>query len=385
MSEQSFEELLNQEGSINRIHTGAIVTGKVIDVKDNEIVLNIGYKADGIVPKAEYSADPSVDLKEVVHVGDTMDVKVVKVNDGEGQVALSYRRIAADKVNEELKVAMEEKTVLTGKVEGAVKAGITVDCQDAKVFIPASLVSEVFESNLEKYVGQEIEFYLIEYNPRKRRIVGDRKSLVVERKSAALAQLLERIQVGMIVNGKVKNLTDFGVFIDLGGADGLLHISEMSWGRIDNPKKLYKVGDEVEAYIKEIKDDKIALSVKYPDKNPWIEDSPYAVGKKVKGTVARMTNYGAFVELEPGIDGLLHVSQLAYERVEKPQDVLKIGEELELIVTEFDPAEHKISLSLKALLPAPEKTEEAATEAKEEEPTFGYTPNLEVGEIDPTE
>ncbi len=365
MSEQSFEELLNQEGSLNRIHTGSIVSGTVIDVKDNEIVLNIGYKADGIVPKYEYSNDPSVNLKEAVQVGDVLEVKVLKVNDGDGQVALSYKRLSSDRANKVLEEAFEAGTVLSGTVEQGLKAGLTVDCEGTKVFIPASLVSDNFENDLSKYVGKTVEFKLIEYSPRRRRIVGDRKQLVAAQKAEALKELLDRIEVGMIVNGKVKSLTDFGAFIDLGGADGLLHISEMSWGRIDNPKKLYKVGDEVEAYVKEIKEDKIALSVKYPENNPWTEDSPYLTGNIVKGKVARMTDFGAFVELEPGIDGLLYVSNIAHERVEKPQDVLKVGQELELKVIDFMPEDHKISLSRKALLPEPEVPTQEAAPAEE--------------------
>ena len=218
------------------------------------------------------------------------------------------------------------------------------------MFIPASLVSDGYERDLNKYADQEIEFVIIEFNPRRRRIIGDRKQILVERKAAAQKALMERIEEGMIVTGKVKNLTDFGAFIDLGGADGLLHISEMSWGRIESPKKLFKVGDEVEAFIKEIKGDKIALSMKFPDKNPWLNaDEKYAAGNIVTGKVARMTDFGAFIELEPGVDALLHVSQISREHVEKPSDVLSIGQEIRAKVVDFNPEERKISLSIKAL------------------------------------
>ena len=361
MSEVSFEQLLNEEGSLNQIRTGAVVKGTVICVKENEISLNIGYKADGIVTKNEYTNDSSADLTQLVHVGDEMEVKVLKVNDGEGQVALSYKRLAQDRSSKVLEEAFENKTVLKAKVAQVLNGGLSVLVDGIRVFIPASLVSDGYERDLTKYADQEIEFVIIEFNPKRRRIIGDRKQILVERKAAMQKELMERIQEGMIVNGTVKNLTDFGAFIDLGGADGLLHISEMSWGRIDSPKEMFSVGDEVEAFIKEIKGDKIALSLKFPDKNPWVNaDEKYAVGNVVTGKVARMTDFGAFIELEPGVDALLHVSQISRAHVEKPSDVLSIGQEIEAKVVDFNPDERKISLSIKAL------ENEAAEENTEE-------------------
>lgn len=361
MSEVSFEQLLNEEGSLNQIRTGAVVKGTVIGVKENEISLNIGYKADGIVTKNEYTNDSSADLTQLVHVGDEMEVKVLKVNDGEGQVALSYKRLAQDRSSKVLEEAFENKTVLKAKVAQVLNGGLSVLVDGIRVFIPASLVSDGYERDLTKYADQEIEFVIIEFNPKRRRIIGDRKQILVERKAAMQKELMERIQEGMIVNGTVKNLTDFGAFIDLGGADGLLHISEMSWGRIDSPKEMFSVGDEVEAFIKEIKGDKIALSLKFPDKNPWVNaEEKYAVGNVVTGKVARMTDFGAFVELEPGVDALLHVSQISRAHVEKPSDVLSIGQEIEAKVVDFNPDERKISLSIKAL------ENEAADENTEE-------------------
>ena len=330
-------------------------------MKENEIILNIGYKADGIVTKNEYTNDSSADLTQLVHVGDEMEVKVLKVNDGEGQVALSYKRLAQDRSSKVLEEAFENKTVLKAKVAQVLNGGLSVLVDGIRVFIPASLVSDGYERDLTKYADQEIEFVIIEFNPKRRRIIGDRKQILVERKAAMQKELMERIQEGMIVNGTVKNLTDFGAFIDLGGADGLLHISEMSWGRIDSPKEMFSVGDEVEAFIKEIKGDKIALSLKFPDKNPWVNaDEKYAVGNVVTGKVARMTDFGAFIELEPGVDALLHVSQISRAHVEKPSDVLSIGQEIEAKVVDFNPDERKISLSIKAL------ENEAAEENTEE-------------------
>lgn len=360
-----FEQLL--EESLKTIRTGEVVEGSVIDVKEDEIILNIGYKADGIITRSEYTNTPNVDLTTMVSVGDTMQAKVLKVNDGEGQVLLTYKRLAAENGNKRLEEAFNNKEVLTAKVSAVLDGGLSVVIDEARVFIPASLVSDVYEKDLSKYAGQEVTFVISEFNPKRRRIIGDCKQLIVAKKAELQKELLAKLEVGTTVKGTVKNLTDFGAFIDLGGIDGLLHISEMSWGRIENPKKLFKVGDEVEAFIKDIDGTKIALSLKYEDKNPWImAPVKYAVGNVVKGKVARMTDFGAFIELETGIDALLHVSQISKAHVEKPADVLKVGQEIEAKVVDFNAEDKKISLSIKALLadeePAEEQAEETATE-----------------------
>ena len=383
MSEQSFEELLNEQESV-RIHSGAVVSGTVISVKDNEIILDIGYKTEGVITKSEYSNDPDIDLTLHVQVGDTLDAKVIRSKDNDGQVSLSYKRIAQDLATKALEEPFANKEVLKGEVKKATPKGLSVEYNGATVFIPASLVADTFVRNLDKFVGQEIEFVLIELDARKRRIIGDRKQLIVAAKEAALQALLDRISVGMIVKGTVKSLTKFGAFVDLGGADGLLHVSEMSWGRIDNPKQVYKVGDEVEAFVKEIKDGKVALSVKFPENNPWEEDGPYSLDKIVTGKAVRMKDFGVFVELQTGIDALLHISQISYERVEKPQDVYKTGDEITAKVVEYDPVAHKISLSVKALLPVPEKKEDAPDEdaSVEETPQEAQAKETQVEEAE---
>ena len=363
MSEASFAELL--EDSLVTIHNGEIVEGTVIGVKDNEIILNIGYKADGILTKNEYSNNVDVDLTSEVKPGDTLTVKVLKVNDGEGQVLLTYKRLQQDKMNERFQEAFENQEVLTGKVAMVLKGGLSVSYGEGRVFIPASLVSDMYERDLSKYQGQEIEFVLTEVNPRKRRIIGDRKQLIVEKKKKMQEELLAKIEVGMMIEGTVKNLTDFGAFIDLGGADGLLHISEMSWGRVADPKKLFKVGDKVNVKIKDIADKKIALTMKLDENNPWTNAAEkYAIGNVVTGTVARMTDFGAFVELEEGIDALLHVSQISIEHVEKPADVLSVGQQITAKIVDFNEETKKISLSVKAL-EIESKKEEAESEVEE--------------------
>ena len=359
MSEMSFEQML--EESLKTIRNGEVVEGTVIDVKEDEIILNIGYKADGILTKNEYSNDSSIDLTTVVKPGDTMEVKVLKVNDGEGQVLLSYKRLAAEKGNKRLEEAFENQEVLTAKVAQVLAGGLSVVVDETRVFIPASLVSDVYEKDLTKYAGQEIEFVITEFNPRRRRIIGDRKQLMVAKRAEMQKELFARIKVGDVVEGTVKNVTDFGAFIDLGGADGLLHISEISWGRVENPKKVFKVGDVVKTFIKDINGNKIALSMKFEDQNPWNNAAEkYAVGNVVKGKVARMTDFGAFVELDPGVDALLHVSQISSEHVEKPSDVLSVGQEIEAKIVDFNEEEKKISLSIKALQAQPQQEEDDA-------------------------
>ena len=357
MSELTFEQML--DASLKTIHAGEVVEGTVIDVKPEEAVLNIGCKSDGILTRNEYSNDSNLDLTTVVKPGDTMEVKVLKVNDGEGQVLLTYKRLAADRGNKRIEEAFNNHEVLKAKVTQVLDGGLIVVVDEVRIFIPASLVSDTYEKDLTKYADQEIEFVISEYNPKRRRYIGDRKQLIVAKKAEQQAALFARIHEGDVVEGVVKNVTDFGAFVDLGGADGLLHISEMSWGRIEHPKKVFKVGEKLKVLIKEINGSKIALSLKFEDQNPWKDAATkYAIGNVVTGKVARMTDFGAFVELESGIDALLHVSQIAKEHIEKPSDVLQVGEEITAKVVDFNEADKKISLSIKAL---------HATEKKEEQ------------------
>ena len=358
MSELTFEQML--EESLKTIRNGEVVDGTVIDVKPDEIVLNIGYKADGIITRSEYTNDSNADLTTVVSVGDPMTVKVLKVNDGEGQVLLTYKRLAAEKGNERLKEAYENHEVLKAPVTQILGGGLSVVVDEARVFIPASLVSDTYEKDLSKYQDQEIEFVISEFNPRRNRVIGDRRQLLVAEKAEKQKELFEKLHVGDTVEGVVKNVTDFGAFIDLGGVDGLLHISEMSWGRVENPKKVFKVGDELKVLVKDIHDTKIALSLKFPESNPWANAAEdYAVGTVITGKVARMTDFGAFVELAPGVDALLHVSQISKAHVDKPSDVLKVGEEVTAKIVDLNEAEKKISLSMKALEAADEETADA--------------------------
>ena len=366
MSEMSFEQML--EESFKTIRNGEVVEGTVIDVKPDEIILNIGYKSDGIITRNEYTNEPNVDLTTVISMGDTMEAKVLKVNDGEGQVLLTYKRLAAERGSKKLEEAFNAQEVLKAKVVQVLEGGLSVVIDETRIFIPASLVSDTYEKDLNKYKDQEIEFVITEFNPRRRRIIGDRKQLLMAAKEEQQKELFEKINVGDVLEGTVKNVTDFGAFIDLGGADGLLHISEMSWGRVENPKKVFKIGDVVKVFIKDINDRKIALSMKFEDENPWKNAAEkYAVGTIITGVIARMTDFGAFVELAPGVDALLHVSQISKEHVDKPADVLNIGQEIEAKIVDFNEEEKKISLSLKAMLAPTEESAETYDQEQDED------------------
>ena len=337
-----FGQLLSEQKEV-AISQGAVVSGQVIAVKEDEIVLNIGYKADAVISRNEFTNIPNANLCDLVKVGDEIEAKVVKMNDGEGQVQLSVRKLQAERGSKVLEEAFENKTVLKAVVTEISTGGLSVVVDQTRVFIPASLVSDVYEKNLEKYKGQEVEFIVTEFNPKKHRIIGNCKDLIIEKKKKMQEELFAKLEVGQTV-------TDFGAFVDLGGADGLLHISEMSWGRIENPKKVFKSGDKVKVLVKAIDGNRIALSMKFPEENPWKDaEEKFAVGTVVTGKVARMTDFGAFVELESGVDALLHVSQISRERVEKPQDVLSIGQEITAKVVDLNVDAKKISLSMKAL------------------------------------
>ena len=367
MSENSeFGQLLEEAGGRTSYYVGEIIEGTVDDVKENELVLNIGIKSDGVVKKEEFTKDASADLTALVKKGDTLTVKVLKKDDGEGRYLLSYLRVQQEKNTKFLLDSFENHTVLTGTVTDAVKGGVLVDVEGSSIFVPASLASDAFERDLSKLKGQTVELQLIECEPKKRRVIGDIKTNLVAKKAQAKAEALSSLTVGDVVGGVVKTLTDFGAFIDLGGIDGLLHISEMSWGRVTRPKDFLKVGQQVEVFVKGIDGDKISLSRKFPDTNPWVNaDEKYAPGTIVTGKVARMTDFGAFVELEEGVDALLHVSQIAREHIEKPSDVLTIGQTVTAEVLDLRVDAKKISISVKKILPPAEETAEAPAQTAE--------------------
>ena len=355
----SFEELLNQ--SMKEIHPGEQITGRVISVHKDYAALNIGYKADGIIKNYDYSREQDLDLTKVLKIGDELTVIVKRLNDGEGQVVLSRKELVQNQVNERLKALFESKEVQHGKVTKVTAGGVVVEIEpEITVFIPKSLLSNKQNEDISSYDGKELDFVISEFNPARNRCIGDRKKLLVMEEKKKRAEALEKIHEGDIIEGSIINLMDYGAFVDIGGVDGLLHISEMGWGKIKNPKKSYNIGDKIKVLVREIKDGKISLTAKFPEENPWLlAKVNYAMGKTVKGKVVRMTDYGAFVALDDYIDALLHVSEIQREKIRKPEDVLTIGQEIEAKVIDFNEADKKISLSMKALLPEPEPTKES--------------------------
>lgn len=345
---ESFEELLNQ--SFVTLRSGQIVKGTVINVTDSEVSVNLGYKSDGIIPKSELSSDPSLNPKDVVKVGDEIDVYILKVNDNEGIVELSKKRVEARKGWEIIKKAYEEGTVLTGKVVDIVNGGVIVINNEVRIFIPASLMGSKYIQDLNQFLGKTIDFKVIKFDERRKRVVGDHRQIYLEEAKKKKEEVLNALEVGQKVKGTVRNITNFGAFIDLGGIDGLVHISQMSWNKIQHPEEVLKVGQEVEVTVLEIDKEKgkVSLTLKDEKDNPWFNiEEKYPVGAIVKGKVVRMVPFGAFVELEPGVDGLVHISQIANKHVVKPEDELQLGEIIDVKVLDINKDEKKISLSKK--------------------------------------
>ncbi|MEA4973302.1 MAG: bifunctional 4-hydroxy-3-methylbut-2-enyl diphosphate reductase/30S ribosomal protein S1 [Candidatus Metalachnospira sp.] len=363
--ELTFEQMLNE--SFVTLHTGDVVKGTVISTAGEEVSVNLGYKSDGVIPRGEFSSDTTVVPSKTVQAGDEIEVFVVRVNDGDGNVLLSKRKVESQKGMEDIEKAYEDKAVVTGKVTEIVKGGLIAVVNGIRVFIPSSQVSGRFVEDLSVYKGKDLSFNIIELDRSKRRIIGGRKALVAKEAEKKKTAVFENLETGKKIIGKVSRLTDFGAFVDLGGVDGLIHISEMSWGRILNPKEVLSEGDTVEVVVLDVDKEKskISLSLKDVQPNPWsLAAEKYAVGAVVEGKVVRMVPFGAFIELEPGVDGLVHISQIANKRVEKPEDELTIGEIIKVKVIDVNAEQKKISLSKKdAEAPIEEApVEEAVTE-----------------------
>lgn len=365
MSEMNtFEEMLNE--SFKEVHSGDIVKGTVVHVSDNEIVLNIGYKSDAIMSKEEYSADPSVVLADEVKVDDELEVMVAKV--GDSDILVSRRRLLQNQAYKELEEALENRAVLTGKVTEAFENGIVVFYKNNRVFIPASLM-DIRKSDPKSLLGQEVSFRIIRLQRKRGRIMGDRRSVMFDERNTKREETLKKLEVGARMTGTVKNLTNYCAFVDLGGIDGMLHISEMSWSPVRNPGQVLKEGQQIEVMIKSFDPEtrKISLTAKLPETNPWNDaDQKYAIDSIVEGKVVRFADFGAFVELEKGVDGLIHISHLSNKFVKQPSDVLEIGQMVHAKVIDLNLEQKRISLSLKDL-EGPELETEESEEPDEEE------------------
>lgn len=365
----NFEEMLDD--SLVQIHSGEIRKGKVIRVNEvGEVLVNLGYKSDGIITKENFSDDPSVNPADVVSEGDEIEVYIVRVNDSDGNVVLSKKRAEADKNYVVIEEAYNNGQTVKGKVTEVVKGGLIALVNGVRVFVPASQISNRYVEDITVFKDKEFDFEVLEYDRSKKRIVVGRKALAQKEIDRKKQEVFDRLSIGDQVKGTVSRIVDFGAFVDLGGVDGLIHISELSWGRVKNVKEVLSEGQEVEVTVLDLNPEKgkISLTLKNADTNPWNDaDVKYAVGNIVSGRVVRMVPFGAFVELEEGIDGLIHISQIALKHVEKPEDELEIGQVVTAQVTELDLDNKKISLSIKATL-SPEEAEEEPEEVAEVAP-----------------
>lgn len=367
IDEMTFEEAL--EASLNSMNSEQKVHGVVLSVNRAEIQVDIGRKQTGYVSASEYSSDPNVDLTKEVKVGDELDLMILKTNDMEGTIMLSKRRLDAIAGWTKINDAKESGEILEGVVTEIIKGGVIVVSNGVRVFVPASHATLSRNESMEDLKGTTVNFRIIEIG-RGRRAIGSIRSVLREAKKEVEAKFWSEIEVGKRYTGVVKTLTNYGAFVDLGGVDGMVHISELSWSRIKHPSEVVKVGDTVDVYVKEvdIENRKISLGFKNAEDNPWeILKANYEVGSTVEVTVVSLTSYGAFAKVIPGIDGLIHISQIANERIEKAADVLSIGQQVSAKITAIDFDKKRVSLSIKALLEPVEATVEETVEAAVEE------------------
>ena len=371
--EESFEELL--EESLKNLNTNERVMGTVISIAPNEVQVDVGRKQTGFIPVNELSNDPNVKPEDVVNIGDEIELLIMKTNDQEGTIMLSKRRVDAQKGWEELQDKVDSGEILSSKITEAVKGGVITVLNGVRVFIPASQATASRDEKLEDLVGQDVDFRLIEVSQRGRfkRAIGSIRSVLKEQRAAQREEFWKNCEVGKRYKGVVKSLTSYGAFVDLGGVFGMIHISELSWTHIKHPSEVVNIGDTVDVYVKDINEEtkKISLGFKNAEDNPWeILKRDYPEGTIVDATIVGLTTFGAFANIIPGIDGLIHISQIANKRIEKPADVLSIGEVVKAKITAIDFDKKRVSLSMRALLPedeqAPEKEVPAVEEAVEE-------------------
>lgn len=347
-SAQSFQEMLDE--SFVTLHTGDVVKGTVIQVTNGEVSVNLGYKSDGTIPKGEFSENPDIDPAQVVKPGDIIETFVVKVSDLEGNVTLSRKKLEMQKGYADLEAAFNEKTPIKGKVVEIVKGGLIANINGVRVFVPSSHASNRYVQDLNVLKGKEFNFSIIEYDRSKRRLVASRKELAAIEENEMKERIFGSLEIGQRAQGVVSRVVEFGAFVDLGGIDGLIHISEMSWGRIRKVSDVLSEGDQVTVTVLDINKakGKISLSLKDVSSDPWKNVSEtFPIGSIVEGKVVRLVSFGAFVELAEGVDGLVHISQIARKHVVKPEDELEIGQVIKVKVIEVDENSKKISLSKK--------------------------------------
>ena len=369
MEEKSFAELFEEYGT-KTLNNGDIVDATVVEIRNNEVIVDLGgFKYNGQLAVDQLSDDPYLKATDIVKVGDTIKVYVVGVNDAEGKVVLSRKKVMAMESWNKAKEAFESGEILEGKIIKAVRGGVIALCGDVQVFIPARQASVRYVQNLDTLLGNVVKIRLIELDDRKKRLIGSVRVLLDEERKAREEKFWSEAEIGKEYTGAVKSVTPFGAFVDLGGVDGLVHISELSWNKIKHPSEVVAEGDVLKVYIKDINPEtkKISLGYKKAEDNPWvIAKAKINLGDVVKCKIVRMMPFGAFAEIMPNIDGLIHISQIADRKIGKPEDVLKIGDEVEAKVVALDWDVNKISLSIRALIAPP--VEEVKEEAPVEEP-----------------
>lgn len=367
------EEPSEMDFAPSSIQPGDVVTGRVVRVEDDHVLVDVGYKSEGYLPLDELSYRKVAHPSEVVKEGDEVTVLVLR-NDGEdGTLRLSKRRAEEREAYDHLVGIFEKGETISVPVVEAVKGGLVVDV-GTRGFVPASQVDRGYVEDLSQYVGQELKVKIIELDRQKRRVILSRRQVLEEERSQARNDIWASIEEGQTLSGTVKSLTDFGAFIDLGGVDGLLHVSEMSWGRVQHPSEVLKESEKVQVKVLRLDRERgrISLGLKQVLNNPWEDiERRYPEGSIVKGTVVRLATFGAFVELEPGIDGLIHVSQLAEHHVTRPQDVVSIGDDVRVKVLRVDPEQRRVSLSLKEGGTPSEQRADEPSQAEESPATIG--------------
>jgi len=371
VSEQNNEEMTTMDNvEVVSLKPRQIIKGTVLRISDDEVVVNIGYKADGIISKDDVLLEDGKSLQETFKVGDEIEVEVVKVNDGEGNVVLSHKSVAVRKAWKEIEEGFKQEREFKGTCVEVVKGGVMAEIKGIRAFVPASQLSTHYVEDLSVFVGQPLRLRIIELERGRNRVVASQRVILQAEEEARKKALWDSLQEGQRITGTVKRLTSFGAFVDIGGVDGLIHISDLSWGRVGHPREVLKEGQQVEVVVLGVDREKERISLGYKQTlpHPWDNvEEKYPVGSVVKGKVVRIASFGAFVELEPGVDGLVHISQVANKRVNKVEDVLKVGDEVQAKVLEVDGKAQRIGLSIRETLP---EEKEPPKPKKQEGPTF---------------
>lgn len=357
------------EMTLTELKTNEIVKGKIIGYNNNDVFVDLGYKADGLIPMEEFLDDPDFDPEKELKAGNEIEALIVKINDGEGNVALSKKKVDSIRGFELAEEAFKNNTPIDVIIKDIVKGGAVADFKGVRIFIPASQISDRFVKDLEPYKGKRVKIVITEMANR-RRVVGSCRAIIEAEKAVKSEAFWNEVEIGKEYTGTVKSLTNFGAFVDLGGVDGLVHVSELSWKKVDDPSSILKVNDVVNVKVLDFDKEKKKISLGYrrAEDNPWYNiESKYAVGSVVTGTVLRMVPFGVFVELEEGVEGLVHISQISNVRIGRPEEVLEVGQKIEMKIMDINTELKKISLSIKEVKPIdPESAEEPVKESDDE-------------------